>query len=70
MAERRKKFDDESGLDMLLIRDRLNLGRYRKAAERNPEKRRVLIDLALEKIREAERNDYVLIGFRRRRVIL
>lgn len=65
---RRKKFIEESPAHILLSRERLGLGRYRKVLGRDPEKRRVLIELALEKIREAERSDYLQVGFRRRRV--
>lgn len=65
---RRKKYIDESQVPILLGRERLGIGRYRKVRERDPEKRRVLLELALEKIREAERSDYQPVGFRRRRV--
>jgi hypothetical protein len=65
---RRKKFIDEQPIAILLDRERLGIGRYRKVRERDPEKRRMLIELALEKIREAERLDYQPAGFRRRKV--
>jgi hypothetical protein len=65
---RRKKYTDESALSNLLARERLGFGRYRKIRDRDPEKRRVLVELALERIRETERSDYIPIGFRRRRV--
>lgn len=68
MVARHKKFNDESPVSSLLERERLGIGRYRKMTERDPEKRRVLIELALERIREAEKSDYVPIGFRRRKV--
>ncbi len=44
------------------------MGRYRKTRERDPEERRLLMELALERIREAERTDYIPIGFRGRRL--
>jgi hypothetical protein len=53
---------------MLLLRDRLGLRRYRKTARRDPEKRKLLLELALERIAKAEASDYVAVGFRRRRV--
>jgi hypothetical protein len=68
VVARHKKFNDESPVSSLLERERLGIGRYRKMTERDPEKRRVLIELALERIREAEKSDYVPIGFRRRKV--
>jgi hypothetical protein len=52
----------------LLERERLAMGRYRKTRERDPEERRLLLELALERIRESERTDYLPVGFRRRRV--
>jgi len=55
---------------MLLLRDRMGFGRYRKTGRRDPEKRRLLLGLGLERIRKAERNNYTLIGPRRRRVIV
>jgi hypothetical protein len=65
---RLKKFTEKPASITLLERERFGLGRYRKVRERDPEKRRILIELALEKIREAERTDYLLVGFRRRRL--
>jgi hypothetical protein len=65
---RRREFREESPIASLLERDRLGFGPYRKVAGRDPEKRRLLIELGLERIREAERSDYVLIGYRRRRL--
>jgi hypothetical protein len=53
---------------MLLLRDRLGLRRFRKTAARDPEKRELLLELALEKIEKAERGNYTLLGPRKRRV--
>ncbi len=68
MIVRHKKYREKSPVPFLLERDRLGVGRYRKMTERDAEKRRVLIELALERIREAEKSDYIPIGFRRRRL--
>ena len=57
-----------SSVEMLLLRDRLGLGRFRKKAARNPEKRKLLLELALERIEKAERGNYTLLGSRKRRV--
>jgi hypothetical protein len=53
---------------MLLLRDRLGLRKYRKTAKRDPEKRELLLELALKKIKKAERDNYISVGFRKRRV--
>ena len=58
-----------SPLEMLLLRDRMGLGRYRKTAQRDPEKRKLLLELALKRITKAELSDYIPVGFRRRRVL-
>jgi hypothetical protein len=68
VAIRRRKFVDEPVITRLLERERLGLGRYRKVSERDPEERRLLIELALDKIREAEKSDYLPVEFRRRHV--
>jgi hypothetical protein len=57
-----------SPVEMLLLRDRLGLRRYRKTAPRDPEKRTLLLELALKRIEKIERGNYTLIGLRRRRV--
>ncbi len=44
------------------------MGKYRKQTPRDPEKWAILLDLALRKIEKAERNNFILLGFRRRRV--
>lgn len=54
--------------EMLLLRDRLGLRRYRKTAKRDPEKKKILLELALRKIEKAERDNYLPVGFRKRRV--
>jgi len=59
-----------SAVEMLVLRDRLGLRKYRKTAPRDPEKRKILLDLALKKIEKAERDNFILIGFRKRRVYI
>jgi hypothetical protein len=53
---------------MLLLRDRLGLSRFKKTAKRDPEKNELHLRLALKKIEKAERDNFVQVGFRRRRV--
>ena len=57
-----------SAIQMLLLRDRLGLRRFKKTAKRGPEKKELLLELALKKIEKAERDDFTQVGFRRRRV--
>jgi len=54
--------------DFLLARDERGLGKYRKRMKRDPDERAILLDLALRKIEKAERKNFILLGFRRRRV--
>jgi hypothetical protein len=53
---------------MLLLRDRLGLRKYKKTAKRDPEKKELLLQLALKKIERAERDNFIQVGFRKRRV--
>lgn len=57
-----------SATEMLLLRDRLGLRRFKKTAGRDPEKKELLLELALKKIEKAERDNFLQVGFRRRRV--
>ena len=54
--------------EVLLLRDRLGLQRFRKTAKRDPEKKELLLELALKKIEKAERDNFVQVGARKRRV--
>jgi hypothetical protein len=54
--------------DFVIERDQRGIGRYRKTAKRDPEERAILLELALKRIGKAEQNNFILIGFRRRRV--
>jgi len=67
-GDRRKKFEDQSPVEMLLLRQKLGLGKYRKTKPRDEEERKVLLRLALKKIEEAEKNDFIKIGPRRRKL--
>jgi len=68
MKIRKKPFEEGGAAEMLLLREELGLARYRKVRERDPEKRRLLLELALRKMDEAEREDYFPAGFRRRKL--
>lgn len=68
MKSRIKKFEDTSPIEILLLREKLELKKYRKTVRRDQEKRKILIDLELKKIKEREKEDFILIGTRRRKV--
>ena len=57
-----------SSLEMLLLRDRLGLGRFRKTAVRDDEKRSLLLKLGLDRISKAEQDNFISLGSRKRRV--
>jgi hypothetical protein len=63
-----KKFEEISPVEFLLLREKLGLKRYRKSMKRDKVKRKILIDLGLKKIEEKEKEDFILIGYRRRKV--
>jgi hypothetical protein len=68
MKVRRKKFKNESPVDSLLLREELELKRYRKQVKRDTEEREILLDLAIKKMEEKEKDDFIPIGNRRRRI--
>lgn len=68
MRTRIKKFEEGPGIEFLLLREKLGLKRYRKTRGRDIEKRRILLDLAIKKIEDNERNDFILIGYKRRKL--
>ncbi len=68
MTERRRSYDEGGEVEARLLRESLQISRYRKTRTRDPEKRRLLLELALARIWEAERDDYQPTGFRRRRL--
>lgn len=68
MKQRIKKFEEISPAKFLLLRERLGMGRYRKQFKRDEEKRKILLKLWLKKIEEKEKNDFVPVEDRRRKV--
>lgn len=68
MRERKRKYQDRSAVEFLLLRDKLGLKRYRKPKKRDEEERKILIDLGLKKIEEKEKDDFILIERKRRRL--
>jgi hypothetical protein len=68
MKTRIRKFDEASPVEILLLRNKLGLRRYIKTGKRDDEKRKLLLDIALKKIEEKEKDDFIPIGFRKRRM--
>lgn len=65
---RTKKYEDVSPVEFLLLRDSLGLRRYRKTTKRAEEERKILLELGLKKIKEQEKDDFIPVGYRRRRL--
>ncbi len=68
MKQRRRKYEEGSPVEFLLLREQLGLGRYRKHLKRDGEKRKILIEFGLKKIEEKEKDDFIPMGYRRRKV--
>ncbi|MDP2967910.1 MAG: hypothetical protein Q8P64_01725 [Deltaproteobacteria bacterium] len=68
MKQRIKKYEEGSPSEFLLLRERLGMGRYRKRLKRDEGKRKILLDLGLKKIEEKEKDDFLPVGYRRRKV--
>jgi len=68
MKKRLKKFEDVSPMEFLLLREKLGLGRYWKITKRDEEGGRNFSELGLNKIEEKEKDDFILLGYRRRTV--
>ena len=68
MKKRVKKYEETSPVEFLLLREKLGLKRYRKTAKRDEEKRKILLDLGLKKIEEKEKDDFIPLGYRKRKV--
>lgn len=68
MKKRVKKYEETSPVEFLLLREKLGIKRYRKTAKRGEEKRKILLDLGLKKIEEKEKDDFIPLGYRRRKV--
>jgi len=68
MKARKRKYEEISPVDFLLLREQLGLKRYRKSTKRGEEERKLLQDLGLKKIEEKEKDDFILVSYRRRKV--
>jgi hypothetical protein len=68
MKVRVRKFEERSPVDFLLMRDKLGFKRYRKTKKRDEEERKILLEMALRTMQEKEKEDFIPVGYRRRRV--
>jgi hypothetical protein len=68
MKRRLKKFEEGSPAEFLLLRQQLGMKRYRKGSKRDEEKRKILLELGLKRIEEKEKDDFILLGYRKRKV--
>ncbi len=68
MKRRVKKYEEGSPVEFLLLREQLGMKRYRKHVKRDEEKRNILLELGLKRIEEREKDDFILVGYRRRKV--
>ena len=67
-GKKKKIREEASPIDFLLLREKLGLKRYRKQAKRAPEERKILLALAIKKIEEKEKDDFIPVGNRRRKI--
>jgi hypothetical protein len=68
MKARMKKYEEVSPVEILLLREKLGIRRYRKNTKRDEEERKILLYLGLKKIEEKEKDDFILTGLRKRKV--
>ena len=68
MKRRVSKFEQQSPLDSLLLRQKLGLKKYRKTLGRDEKKKKILLQLGLKKIEEREKDNFLPLGFRRRKI--
>jgi len=68
MKARKRKYEEISPVDFLLLRERLGLKRYRKSSKKDEEERKILLDLGLKKIEEKEKDDFISTGYRKKKV--
>lgn len=68
MKMRIKKYEELSPVEFLLLREKLGFKRYRKTLRRDEEERKILLDLAMKKMEEKEKDDFILLGYRIRKV--
>jgi len=68
MKVRVKKYEERSPVEGLLLREQFGMKKYRKGMKRSKDKKDLLIDMALKKIEEKEKDDFILMDYRKRKV--
>ncbi|MEW6569548.1 MAG: hypothetical protein AB1390_00010 [Nitrospirota bacterium] len=68
MRKRIKAYEEISPVEVLLQIDAMGLKRYKKTTKRDPEEREILLRLGLKKIKDREENDFIAVGYRRRKL--
>lgn len=63
-----KKFKEISKIEFLLLKQKRGHSRYVKIGPRDPQKKEILLKLALNTIKEREKNDYIEIAPRHRKI--
>lgn len=69
MKQKTLKFEEKSPLEFRLLRDELGFKkRYYKWMKRNREERKILLELALRRIEEKEKDDFILLEPKKRKI--
>jgi len=68
MAKRTRKYEEINPIEILLLRESLGLNKFIKRGKRDRLKKEILLRIALKKIEEAEKDNFVKIGERIRKV--
>ncbi len=68
MKIRTKKYEDISPIEFLVLKDRLGFTRYRKRIKRDEEEKKILLELGLKKIEEKEKDDFIPVGYKKKRL--
>lgn len=68
MKPKTVKFEEKSPLEFLLLRDKLGFKRYYKRMKRSKEERKILLELALKRIEEKEKDDFILLEPKKRKL--
>ena len=55
-------------MEFLLLREHLGMKRYRKYSKKDEEKRKILLELRFKRIEEKDKDDFIPLGYRKRKV--
>ncbi len=68
MAKRTRKYEEINPIEILLLRESLSLNKFIKRGKRDRLKKEILLRIALKKIEEAEKDNFLKLGERIRKV--